>query len=163
MTALLLLMTESIFSLLRIFLSNHHLFLFNNIILIMEIFPFMQTCQWYLESWLYYSTWTFYWASSYTFSSFCIIFGKFMLKHSSFGFWKWKNWYSPGPCVCCRDHCGPQPPPASLSCPSRAYLSFADYKERVPSCTLPDDIFPIFIVRLKNRNSSRKKKPLRKK
>jgi hypothetical protein len=38
-----------------------------------------------------------------------------------------------------------------LSCVTKTYLSFANDKEGVSSCTLPDDIFPIFIVGLKNR------------
>lgn len=38
---------------------------------------------------------------------------------------------------------------------SGAYRAFADDEEGVPSCTLPDDILPVLIVCLQNRNSNR--------
>lgn len=42
---------------------------------------------------------------------------------------------------------------AFLQYAAQTYLSFADDEEGVSSCTLPDDIFSIFIVGLKNSNS----------
>ena len=131
----------------------------------MENFPFMQTYQWHLASWLlYHRTQAVCWSSKLYFFFLLPHFQEIHTQRFLYQFQKRKNlkqlntlhmcsstgcWWTPGP------------PCASLSHATRAYLSFADDKEGVPSCTLPDDIFPIFIVGLKNRNRNRKK--LRKK
>jgi hypothetical protein len=51
-------------------------------------------------------------------------------------------------------HTAPDSVRTVLPCDAQAYLPFTDDEEGVSSCTLPDDIFSIFIVGLKNRNTN---------
>lgn len=51
-------------------------------------------------------------------------------------------------------HAGQDSVGAFLKCAAHAYLPFADDEEGVSSCSLPDDIFSIFIVCLKGRNNN---------
>lgn len=116
--------------------------------LIVDIFQFMQTHQWHLVLWSsHYSLITDLQKSLF-----------FPLYHFSGDLFlnilasvrRGKDQDSK------RGHsCSCRMPAASLSHATKAYLSFADDKEGVSSCTLSDNIFPIFIVGLKYRNNTR--------
>lgn len=152
-------MTRYIFFPVKDFLSDLSLFLFNYIILNhgnLPIYPEISVSSSVMIIILQQKD---YLSSKVPFSSFCIIFGKFILRYSSFSYRKQE--YLPSWRTHTHSPRGVTEEPYAhllhLSCATRAYLSFADDKERVPSCTLSDDIFPIFIVGLKIKKAAEKK------